>query len=811
MMPRFTIWICACGILAARPMSGNATGATVPSTVASLPSAADDSISTTEPAVTHAVASASSGVLSTTRLAPRFEVRRIPRSEFAPARNASQTAFLTTAREPEPTLDLLRPARSVWWDDIALHFSGNRVVPAQLHRGDEARYGVYATRLLSVGKLELDGQIADRDGLVYVPRGRLKIDTVGGWKFRLGDVDVAQTGPACRGLTGRGFGIDRSGSGDSGRSRLRFGIIGARAPVQHASLIAGQYARSVYAASASSDLSASQSVGVQAYRMTERRSNAELPWRPIREGAGVGVATSIRADRSNLAAEVLGSRFRFATGPVETGTDLRVRGRTRLRAASFGTNIETSHGTPYRAGALGSIQQAPRYVADADAAVRSKSGLNAGLWGGRWKQIPVIVPPGEDESQTLRWSLKNRASQGSQCGGRLGWTIPRVRTGVAFSQEWRWRSLSDRSQTIRSSGVSADQRISRGLRVMLQANRLTEIGGGSRDYVTGNLSLELGGGPRMSLQQQTVWQEPLGPQLVSTIEISSVRLLSNRLTLGASAAQVHQEDASQFRPIQTQGSLQGDVRLGDGVGLSVLYRFNKIGAERNESIEIGFTHSLSGRRGADPLTAMDPAASTRQMLGGVVFEDRNGDGVRQDDEPGIPGIGVIIDNDLRGPVACDASGRYRASVAIGRRLLRLLPESIPTAYSLDRMETIEVDVSADRPVACDFPIVRLTGAIEGRVVHGDEGGLGYSRVPGGVEHVRVVLDDAQFTYTDENGSFSFHQLAPGEHEVRLDADGLPFGFRAVEAMARRVVIERGDDAIAGCEFRLFRPVQRKVF
>ncbi len=810
-MGRLLILICAGGILAARPMRSAAASATVPSTLVRISSAASDSVLTMAPAANPAVASASSGEQSVTRLAPRFEVRRIPRSDFAPARKASQITFLATVPELEPALNLLAPARSVWWDDLALRFSGNRIVPTQPHRGNEARYGLYATRLLSVGKLELDGQIADRDGLVYVPRGRLKVDTVGGWKFRLGDVDVAQTGPACRGLTGRGLGIDRSGPGAAGESRIRFGILGARAPVQYANLIAGQYPRSVYAASASSDLSPNQNVSAQAYRITERRAGADVSWRPIRDGEGIGVATALRADRSNLAAELLGSRFRFATGSVETGTDLRLRGRTRFRAASFGTNIETSHGTPYRAGALGSIQQAPRYVADADFAVRSKNGWNVGLWGGRWKQIPVIVPPGEDESQTLRWSLKNRAYEGSQCGGRLGWTIPRVRTGVAFSQEWRWRSLSDRAQTIRSSGISADQHVSRDLRVMLQANRLTEVDGGSRDYVTGNLSLELGGGARMSLQQQTVWQEPLGPQLVSTIEISSLRFLSNRLSLGASAGQVHQEDASQFRPVQTQGSLQGDVLLGDGVGLSVLYRFNKIGAERNESIEIGFTHSLSGHRGTHPLTATDPQMSTRQMLGGIVFEDRNGDGIRQDDEPGIPGIGVIIDNDLRGPVACDASGRYRASVAIGRRLLRLLPESIPTAYSLDRMETIEVDVSADRPVACDFPIVRLTGTIEGRVIHGDEGALGHSRVPGGVERVRVVLDDAQFTYTDETGSFAFHQLAPGEHEVRLDPDGLPFGFRAVETMTRRVFVGRTDDVVAGCEFRLFRPVQRKVF
>lgn len=73
-------------------------------------------------------------------------------------------------------------------------------------------------------------------------------------------------------------------------------------------------------------------------------------------------------------------------------------------------------------------------------------------------------------------------------------------------------------------------------------------------------------------------------------------------------------------------------------------------------------------------------AAVAPCNGGVVFEDRDGDGQRDGDEPGLPGIRV---SDGRRIVVTDAQGRYRLPVESGRTTFVVKPAGYAFATRRD--------------------------------------------------------------------------------------------------------------------------------
>lgn len=75
----------------------------------------------------------------------------------------------------------------------------------------------------------------------------------------------------------------------------------------------------------------------------------------------------------------------------------------------------------------------------------------------------------------------------------------------------------------------------------------------------------------------------------------------------------------------------------------------------------------SGPARADTASVVAPAAT---MLAGTVYEDRDGDGRRDRDEPGVADVAVSNGRDL---VVTDAGGRYRIGVAPGQTVFVIKP------------------------------------------------------------------------------------------------------------------------------------------
>ncbi len=93
-------------------------------------------------------------------------------------------------------------------------------------------------------------------------------------------------------------------------------------------------------------------------------------------------------------------------------------------------------------------------------------------------------------------------------------------------------------------------------------------------------------------------------------------------------------------------------------------------------------------------------------LSGVIFFDENGDGIRQPNERGAPGVTIYLDG--RFPATTDAQGRYSfAVVTPGSHGLRILNEALPLPWSLDDSRPLVANVPLRGDVVTDIPLTKI--------------------------------------------------------------------------------------------------------
>ena len=192
---------------------------------------------------------------------------------------------------------------------------------------------------------------------------------------------------------------------------------------------------------------------------------------------------------------------------------------------------------------------------------------------------------------------------------------------------------------------------------------------------------------------------------------------------------------------------------------------------------------------------LDPGAVERDVdygivgnasLVGVVFDDRDGDGVQDPGEPGIPGVEVsVVWNGPNGPVTLIVTTANDGSW------------ELPNLPSGDYDVTIDVSTLPDGDVATTPISVSVVvppggsasvehgataGASVGDRIWNDTDRDGVQDVgEAGIPGVRVTLTDADgdlvaTTTTDSTGSYSFDDLVPGSYTVTVDLTTVPAGF-----------------------------------
>ncbi|MCP5525388.1 MAG: hypothetical protein H7A47_01105 [Verrucomicrobiales bacterium] len=183
------------------------------------------------------------------------------------------------------------------------------------------------------------------------------------------------------------------------------------------------------------------------------------------------------------------------------------------------------------------------------------------------------------------------------------------------------------------------------------------------------------------------------------------------------------------------------------------------------------------------------------MVGGIVFDDINGSGVRDPGEPGLGGVTVfLVDADGNGmETRTEPSGAYQFTPNSSG--LHSVIEVDPVGFTSTSPNLRQINVTGDGAAFVSFADQGL-GQVAGAVFNDlngngrrDLGELGL----GGVR-VRLVGDlSNRLALTSSDGVYVFGNVEPGAYEVQeLD----PIGFTSTTPNLRHVILPAGSSAAA---------------
>ncbi|MDZ7631886.1 MAG: hypothetical protein U5K74_11230 [Gemmatimonadaceae bacterium] len=172
---------------------------------------------------------------------------------------------------------------------------------------------------------------------------------------------------------------------------------------------------------------------------------------------------------------------------------------------------------------------------------------------------------------------------------------------------------------------------------------------------------------------------------------------------------------------------------------------------------------------------------------GIVFLDRNANGLRDAGEPAVPGVMVQVGT---GYARSDADGRYRVWDLVPFVPLPVVIDStsLPSPLWIPTIAHTSIEAGPNRFEPLDIPLV-AGGVLEGRIVWQREGGVSLPPVPLIVTNARGDIVARAESFSD--GEFVLFGVRPGTLTVRVDE--VWQRAQGVRAESRTVSLASSDD------------------
>ena len=443
--------------------------------------------------------------------------------------------------------------------------------------------------------------------------------------------------------------------------------------------------------------------------------------------------------------------------------DLRARGEARFRLAenAFVQTILSHDGAAF-ADASGVEETGDRTAGTAALSwfAREAAGPFNHLAGGLRAGWVRTGGPAASDSYSLSGAVNTRIGR---AGPDLSATLSQTRTetgGVAFDQAaFAARLFQSFDWGALTASYSAEEDETGHIRQRILGSAI--LPGWKRSF-SNSASLSLG--PTVS----GVWtpdstRAALGANLSGDSGLAFGDRFRLRGQVSALNAFDESENASRFF-----GNLVGSLRLTRSVQLQGVFSTD-FDSRTDLSVALrGTLHFNEPRRHTAPKTGTG-------VLKGRAFYDRNRDGIRQPDEPGIPGVSLRLAGT---PLAltADNSGHYTIqNLKTGLYEIQIDKRSLPLGLMIGGEYSARATVGEGRITTLDIPVI-ASGQVRGAlfVDENANGQLdrGERRLEG--EWVHLVPQDggeSASILTASFGQFGFEQLAPGQYTLRVHAAG----------------------------------------
>ncbi|MEM9055212.1 MAG: SdrD B-like domain-containing protein, partial [Pseudomonadota bacterium] len=252
----------------------------------------------------------------------------------------------------------------------------------------------------------------------------------------------------------------------------------------------------------------------------------------------------------------------------------------------------------------------------------------------------------------------------------------------------------------------------------------------------------------------------------------SGRLLGSKLDILGRVSAFSNFSAEDENANTTQflGSLEARYRLNRAAHLTAVYTDDFQGRQ-------DLSLALRGTVTFNPPRQSRLPDEGRGLLNGRVFLDRNRDGIRQEDEPGVPGVRVMLVGTRLG-LNTNIDGHFTIqNVNQGLYTVTINRKSLPLGYLVPEEAQPRVTIGSGRRTDVEIPLI-LSGQVRGAVFIDDNANgvtdPGEKRLEG--QWVTLIPEnggESQVIHSASFGQYGFENVDPGIYTLRTTVSGRP--------------------------------------
>ncbi len=176
------------------------------------------------------------------------------------------------------------------------------------------------------------------------------------------------------------------------------------------------------------------------------------------------------------------------------------------------------------------------------------------------------------------------------------------------------------------------------------------------------------------------------------------------------------------------------------------------------------------------------------MVEGYVFNDKNGNGLRDAGEPGFSGYEIKAEGG--GTALTNAEGYYRLKIKEGPARVSAATQ-IPEGFFYTTVNWQELEILPKSKTSLNFGLAAQF-QIRGRAfVDVNRNGL-FEKDDIPMPKIRLTLASGQTTVTSPDGFYSFLKIPPGINKIRVAFESVPVGYRTETAVAKQLEAAPGD-------------------
>ncbi|MCM8799889.1 MAG: hypothetical protein NC900_04110, partial [Candidatus Omnitrophica bacterium] len=178
---------------------------------------------------------------------------------------------------------------------------------------------------------------------------------------------------------------------------------------------------------------------------------------------------------------------------------------------------------------------------------------------------------------------------------------------------------------------------------------------------------------------------------------------------------------------------------------------------------------------------------------GYVFKDLNNNGLRENDEPPIEKIKIILGKNKT--TTTDIFGYFKFEKVRAKKIaVSIDTSSIPRGFVLTTPAVQEVSLRQGIRMKLYFGLISNT-EIGGFVFEDvdSDGKFGPKDIP--LRDVVLVLDDGTCAKTDDTGRYIFSKIRPGVHRLSLDLKTLPLLYLPTVEVIKDIEVSEGTSYI----------------